>query len=70
MISAAHADLPFVIQAELSKRETPASAPIKRLRVGDVCPGCQRGRLDYDGLLNLVCPQCGYAAAGEAGGCT
>ena len=31
---------------------------------GDACPRCQEGRLDYDGLLNLVCPKCGYAVQG------
>jgi uncharacterized Zn finger protein (UPF0148 family) len=34
---------------------------------GAVCPFCGQGILDYDGLLNLVCPVCGQR---EAGGCT
>ena len=29
------------------------------LRAGDLCPKCKTERLDYDGLLNLVCPKCG-----------
>jgi uncharacterized protein (DUF983 family) len=33
-------------------------------RVGDLCPQCEEGRLDYDGLLNLACPKCGYALGG------
>ena len=33
-------------------------------RVGDTCPVCKEGRLDYDGLLNLACTQCGYSLAG------
>jgi uncharacterized protein (DUF983 family) len=33
-------------------------------RAGDTCPRCQEGRLDYDGLLKLVCPKCGYAVQG------
>ncbi|MBN2549308.1 MAG: hypothetical protein JXB15_09130 [Anaerolineales bacterium] len=37
-------------------------------RAGDLCPQCHSGRLDYDGLLNLVCPLCGYTAGGA--GCT
>lgn len=39
------------------------------LQVGDQCPKCQAGRLDYDGTLNLACNQCGYALSGGAG-CT
>jgi uncharacterized protein (DUF983 family) len=37
-------------------------------RPGQKCPQCQQGKLDYDGLLNLVCPQCGHVAF--AGGFT
>lgn len=33
-------------------------------RPGDPCPQCIDGHLDYDGLLNLVCQQCGYTLAG------
>jgi hypothetical protein len=35
-----------------------------RLRSGDLCPVCQTETLDYDGLLNLACPKCGYALGG------
>ena len=34
------------------------------LRSGDLCPTCRVERLDYDGLLNLACPKCGYALSG------
>jgi hypothetical protein len=34
------------------------------LRAGDPCPQCTQGALDYDGLLNLSCLQCGYALSG------
>lgn len=34
------------------------------LRAGDLCPRCGKARLDYDGLLNLACPECGYALGG------
>jgi uncharacterized protein (DUF983 family) len=34
------------------------------LRSGDLCPSCRAGRLDYDGMLNLSCPVCGYAVGG------
>ncbi len=33
---------------------------ITGLRRGDQCPQCKQGRLEYDGLLNLSCSQCGY----------
>jgi hypothetical protein len=39
------------------------------LRAGDLCPNCQVERLDYDGLLNLSCPQCG-TVDGVWGGCS
>ena len=31
---------------------------------GDLCPRCRGERLDYDGLLNLVCPGCGFTPGG------
>lgn len=34
-------------------------------RSGDLCPKCRSAHLDYDGLLNLTCPDCGY----NVGGC-
>ena len=34
---------------------------------GEICPFCSQGRLDYDGMLNLICPACGKM---ETGGCT
>ena len=39
------------------------------LRAGSICPDCGQGKLDYNGLLALECPQCGYTN-GESGGCT
>lgn len=40
------------------------SLPIKTLRSGDQCPKCKQAQLDYDGLLNLACPGCGYTLTG------
>jgi len=37
---------------------------VKEPRAGDICPNCGEGVLDYDGLLNLACPECGYAIPG------
>ncbi len=39
------------------------------LKKGDPCPLCGEGRLDYNGLLQLECPKCGFVS-GEGGGCT
>lgn len=37
---------------------------VSELRVGDLCPKCFVGHLDYDGLLNLACPNCGFTVGG------
>lgn len=34
------------------------------IRFGGLCPKCKKGEFDYDGLLNLVCPNCGYTSGG------
>jgi len=47
----------------LVDQEQDRIAPAK-LRAGDLCPQCKQERLDYDGLLNLSCPKCGYAVGG------
>lgn len=39
------------------------------LRKGSTCPQCGEGKLDYNGMLQLECPACGFIN-GEAGGCT
>jgi hypothetical protein len=50
------------------------SAPSARVifvepRSGQACPRCSIGKLDYNGLLELECPLCGYVISGGAG-CT
>ena len=35
------------------------------LKNGDRCPVCVTGVMDYNGLLELACPVCGY----HLGGC-
>ncbi len=45
---------------EEPKPEEHPAAP----RPGELCPRCRQARLDYDGVLNLVCPRCGYTATG------
>lgn len=47
--------------------EHKSPVPVKsthEVRAGDLCPKCKEERLDYDGLLNLTCPNCGYALGG------
>lgn len=34
------------------------------VRFGRLCPACKKGIFDYDGMLNLVCPNCGYTSGG------
>jgi hypothetical protein len=43
--------------------DSPAVEPVE-IRAGDLCPKCGQAEIDYDGLLNLVCPECGYTLAG------
>ena len=42
----------------------PPRQPWIEPRPGDVCQVCKREFLDYDGLLNLVCPDCGMVSGG------
>ncbi|MFL7870645.1 MAG: hypothetical protein AB8I58_17580 [Anaerolineales bacterium] len=53
------------MQGKLQPAED-ARAP---LRTGSICPACGKGKLDYNGLLALECPKCGYTSS-EGGGCT
>ena len=36
-----------------------------KYHAGDLCPICQSAKLEYDGLLNLVCPKCGTVNGGS-----
>lgn len=50
-------------QPELSGQSTCLLIP-HDLNEGDLCPLCGKGRLSYNGLLNLVCDQCGFELCG------
>jgi len=45
-----------------SKPDKVQKPPTKPCRIGfgQVCPRCGRAKLDYNSLLNLNCPLCGY----------
>lgn len=51
--------------------EPPAEPEVCLLRPprsGDPCPHCGKGKLDYNGLLELECTRCGYRYS--SGACT
>jgi hypothetical protein len=52
--------VPLKIDIDMSGSPPVGSFP----RAGSPCPQCRRGVLDYDGLLNLSCDECGYSLAG------
>jgi uncharacterized protein (DUF983 family) len=55
-------DLPFAaLHSTSSRNQTLEQA---RLKAKDLCPACQSGRMDYNGMLNLECDQCGYTVGG------
>lgn len=37
-----------------------------RIQAGMLCPKCHSAKLDYNGLLQLVCPQCGVIETGAS----
>ncbi|MCZ7549625.1 MAG: hypothetical protein M5U11_10835 [Anaerolineales bacterium] len=47
-----------------AKRKAKKPPVCRAPRFGGRCPQCKKGRLDYDGLLILHCPLCGYSAGG------
>lgn len=49
--------------------DPPPAQTSKPLRKGETCPMCSQGKLDYNGLLQLECPACGFVS-GEGAGCT
>lgn len=37
---------------------------VNEIRVGGKCSKCSQGFLEYDGMLNLVCSNCGNTTGG------
>jgi uncharacterized protein (DUF983 family) len=47
-------------QPEDSQEEGKPTEKPCRIGVGQTCPRCGQAKLDYNSLLNLSCPHCGY----------
>ncbi len=54
----------FLPSIKIKEEEEEESGQKTEIRFGAICPKCKQGRFDYDGLLNLVCPKCGFTSAG------
>jgi hypothetical protein len=50
----------FTLQPNLPSQNQSLRHP----QPGKTCPACGLGIMDYDGLLNLVCPVCGFGEGG------
>jgi len=48
------------------ENEVSSRRPVRR---GEPCPRCGVGVLDYNGMIDLECPVCGFTE-GPGGGCT
>ena len=58
-------DLPYAEIVKISGMDNAKYLKIDVKRyAGDICPQCQIGRIDYDGMLNLSCPECDYSLGG------
>lgn len=49
---------------ELNDVRPDSGAHALAARPGELCPNCGQGVMDYDGLLVLKCPACGFSQAG------
>jgi uncharacterized protein (DUF983 family) len=50
---------------DLEKQDEQAPKSVSQLQVGNLCPACGKAYLDYNGLLNLICFECGYTLSGS-----
>ena len=51
-------------ELQLPLNEKSTIFPAVGYQAGLLCPKCGQAILDYDGLLNLVCPDCGVVQGG------
>lgn len=45
-------------------KQPSCSNQLHRLELGAICPYCGKGRIHYNGLLNLECSKCGVTQTG------
>ena len=38
--------------------------PVESLRPDMICPRCHAAKINYDEMLNLICPKCGLTETG------
>jgi len=57
--------------AEPIRDDSRVLKPIEHIfvRRGSLCPSCGKGKMDFNGLLDLECDQCGVALV-EGAGCS
>jgi ribosomal protein S27AE len=55
---------PVEAKVEIESRSQPERTPVEEIRLGYDCPNCKSSSLKYDGLLNLVCGNCGFVQGG------
>lgn len=55
---------PNVCRIDLAKLAATRRILADPPRAGSLCPVCGQGILDYDGLLVLRCPVCGFSESG------
>ena len=49
---------------QVVKSETNCNAYVLRFSTGRVCPRCQIEKLEYNSMLQLICPRCGIMESG------
>ena len=57
-------DLREEMRNNLSEKDNKSEDQSLEIRFGVLCPKCKKGKFDYDGMLNLVCSNCGYTSGG------
>jgi len=50
--------------SEIEIKQPGCNKQLHRLELGTICPYCRKGRIHYNGLLNLECSKCGVTQTG------